>query len=83
MHVDVPFTEGSLGNGTFIFTVCGRLVLDEVQYTSLLTEGRTDTSRKLRKRVGGAQQLVKPNSQSPLYKASFHSGGLFPKGHAQ
>ena len=58
MNTDVALTESRLGDGTLVFTVGGRLMLNQVQHACLLAEGRTDTSGELWERVCGVEQTV-------------------------
>ena len=58
MRLDVALLEGVLHDGALVLAVGGRLVLHQVQDTSLFAECRTDAARELREGVRGVQQLV-------------------------
>ena len=57
-RLDETLLEGHLDDGSLVFTVGGRLVVETVQYAGLLAEGRTDTTCELREGVGTGKQLV-------------------------
>ena len=73
-RLDIPLTKSTLRDGTLIFAVGSRLVIETVQHTSLLTECRADASRKLREWIlmgmlyGAQVQTMMPKLHSTNFE---------------
>ena len=63
MNGDKTLAESAFGNGTFVLTIGGRLMVEKIEHAGFLTKGRTDAPRKFREGVGGRKQLI---SQFPV-----------------
>ena len=57
-RLDIPLAEGCLHDGALVLAIGRRLMVEAVEHTGLLTQCRTDATRKLGERIGARQQPV-------------------------